>query len=230
MKKSAFTLIELLVVISIIAILASIALPVFGSIKEKGAATKCANNLRQLGLGLQSYLNDNDDQVFSKSGGGGAGGGAGAGGAAQTSWPVALQSKYVPSWQIFRSPFDKVSSKRPEVDKAPGVPVSYGINVNCLGTNASKFVAPSQLIVMAPAMDPGKDISFSGLSESNPSLEMPSGGGRDKMGTHANRSQINALFADTHVASLPYKEFARTQEEEGLRRWYPNGEQPEKTQ
>jgi prepilin-type N-terminal cleavage/methylation domain-containing protein/prepilin-type processing-associated H-X9-DG protein len=224
MKKSAFTLIELLVVISIIAILASIALPVFGSIKEKGAATKCANNLRQVGLGLVTYLNDNDDQMFSKTGGGGGGAGGGAG-AAQTSWPVALQGKYVPSWAVFRSPFDKVTSKRPDVQKAPGAPVSYGINVNVLGTNASKFVAPSQLIVMAPALDAGKDIQFSGTSESNPTLAMPSGG-NSKNGTHSNRSQINALYADTHVASLPYKEFSSTQQEEGMRRWYPQGEAP----
>ena len=222
MKKSAFTLIELLVVISIIAILASIALPVFGSIKEKGAATKCANNLRQLGLGVQTYLSDNDDQMFSKTGGGGGAGGA------QASWPVALQGKYVPSWAVFRSPFDKVTSKRPDVQTAPGVPVSYGVNVNVLGTSASKFVAPSQLIVMAPAMDPGKDIQFSGISESNPTLAMPSGG-NSKMGTHSNRSQINALYADNHIASLPYREFALTEQEEGLRRWYPEGAPAEKT-
>ncbi len=66
MKNSprAFTLIELLVVITIIAILASIALPVFSSIQEKARATQDMNNLRQLGIATQTYLNDNDGVIF----------------------------------------------------------------------------------------------------------------------------------------------------------------------
>ncbi|HWB59848.1 MAG TPA: type II secretion system protein, partial [Chthoniobacteraceae bacterium] len=43
-SKLAFTLIELLVVITIIAILAGIALPVFTSVKVKGNQTKALSN------------------------------------------------------------------------------------------------------------------------------------------------------------------------------------------
>jgi prepilin-type N-terminal cleavage/methylation domain-containing protein len=62
-KKSyikAFTLIELLVVISIIAILAGIALPVFSSVKVKGQQTKALSNAKQIGLALRLYSGDNN--------------------------------------------------------------------------------------------------------------------------------------------------------------------------
>jgi prepilin-type N-terminal cleavage/methylation domain-containing protein len=58
-KKDAFTLIELLVVISIIAILAGIALPVFGSVQVKGAQTKALSNAKQIGTALRLYAVDN---------------------------------------------------------------------------------------------------------------------------------------------------------------------------
>lgn len=59
-KQEAFTLIELLVVISIIAILAGIALPVFGSVQVKGAQTKALSNAKQIGTALRLYAVDNN--------------------------------------------------------------------------------------------------------------------------------------------------------------------------
>jgi prepilin-type N-terminal cleavage/methylation domain-containing protein len=58
-KTNAFTLIELLVVISIIAILAGIALPVFSQVQVKGAQTKALSNAKQIATACKLYAIDN---------------------------------------------------------------------------------------------------------------------------------------------------------------------------
>lgn len=216
MKKSlgAFTLIELLVVITVIAILASIALPVFTSVQEKARITQDLSNLRQLGIATQTYLNDHDGILFTAGG----------------IWMTELHPKYLPSWKIFQSPFDG----RAATENDANAPISYGLNgtpispnPNIAGLAMDKVVKPSVFILFAPAQDDLATVTFSGKPNAAVTVhkdDVSSGG------TQQKRSRINALFADLHAESMTWKTFVNdtpnsTDLDAGYR-WDPAGPPP----
>jgi prepilin-type N-terminal cleavage/methylation domain-containing protein/prepilin-type processing-associated H-X9-DG protein len=62
--KNAFSLIELMVAIGIIAVLMGIIFPALHRAQEYASVLRCANNVRQLGIGMQMYANDYDGVYF----------------------------------------------------------------------------------------------------------------------------------------------------------------------
>lgn len=194
-RERAFTLIELLVVITVIAILTGLAFPVFNSVQEKARATQDLNNLRQLGIATQSYLNDNDSILFSPG----------------TPWMASLKPKYLSAWKIFQSPFDKRSAS--EIDSS--APISYGFNGHSvLGISSDKIARPPAFILIAPAQAMGSGVSFTGGTGAAVTVYKTTSslGGDASGGIYNNRTRINALFADLHVASLTWTEFLLDQD------------------
>jgi prepilin-type N-terminal cleavage/methylation domain-containing protein len=196
----AFTLFELLVVVVIIAILASIAYPVYTGVLERAKVTKDMNNLRQIGIATQLYMNDNDGALFSPA----------------TSWMSQLNPKYVSAWGIFQSPFDTRGPSEAGT-AAPVSPISYGINFNVYqggaAISADKISKPTIFILFAPAQALGATVSFQGAADTAPpgvtvdtggSPAASSPGGTAIGGTQNTRTRINALFADLHCETMPW--------------------------
>jgi prepilin-type N-terminal cleavage/methylation domain-containing protein/prepilin-type processing-associated H-X9-DG protein len=191
----AFTLIEILVATAIIIILAALAVPALTSVLDRAKATKDMNNLRQIGIALQTYLNDKD-QILPVT----------------ATWPgtaasPVLYPKYIATRKVFQSPFDKRPSSE-AIDGTP--PVSYSINDNMyaagvgLSGNMLKVVSPASTFLMAPTYtgDPKNASSWTGIAGNAPDL--PVGAPAETRGTQSSGRQINVLFCDWHTESLTF--------------------------
>ena len=206
--ERAFTLIEILVVMAIIAGLAAILIPSLNSALERAKVAKDMSNLRQIGAATQMYMNDNNGVLFSTTG----------------SWMSQLYnadnpaaSKYLSSWKIFVSPFDKRTSSAPSATSA----ISYGINgtAGVVGMSADRISKPTVFVVFAPAQKSGTTVSFQGTANTTTQVALANSaaitvvgigggqatsvpGGNAQGGTHNARTKINALCADWHVESM----------------------------
>ena len=205
-------MVELLIVIAVIAILATIAYPTYIGIQERAKVTKDMNNLRQIGIATQLYMNDNDGALFSTA----------------TSWMSQLHPKYLSSWNVFQSPLDTRPSS--ELGTA-ATPISYGINgtSNLVGTSMDKISQPTIFILFAPAQASTTTVTFQGTAVTGTPgvtvLQATSNpGGAAIGGTHSARKKINALFADLHLENMAWSVFTNNplgSDPSAAQRWTP---------
>lgn len=213
--RKGFTLIELLTVIAIIGILAGILIPAVNRVRVMARQSSCASNMRQLGIAMHNFANDNRGRLPRTSADG-----------AEESWAITLQPYVDGDRRVFLSPSD------PEFDLKLGgdfgfsyVANDYVFEVptdrfgNPLGEDRSdlwKMNQPSQTLLLATiregrgrvigddrtrnAADWGGDWN-SVLSDISPDWHR-----QGERSEERDKGGANYLFADGRVESITASE------------------------
>ena len=155
-SRKGFTLIELLVVIAIIAVLIGLLLPAVQKVREASARSTCTNNLKQLGLAAQSYVQVHQQlppavlMPYAKDG---------------FDPTMDLKSPFGPNWAVLILPYIEQTGLYNSVNVSayPGTPLTAGSNTNFAsadrswralrGTTIKTFLCPSDVNNVTPYSD-----------------------------------------------------------------------------
>jgi prepilin-type processing-associated H-X9-DG protein/prepilin-type N-terminal cleavage/methylation domain-containing protein len=192
-SRRGFTLVELLAVIAIMAVLVSIVVVSIGSVRSSAATSRCASNLRQLGMAANLYSQDHK--------------GAGAPPnyynalTAGGYLPVLTQSDMLARSGVWACPGDE--TVRSTISATPIDNVSYVINCQRVGlppdywntsklSKVSEIDNPARIIYFADAKSSGAGTKWwINKASGNWNIEFRHGG------------RANMLFFDGHVDAIP---------------------------
>ena len=194
--KKGFTLIELLVVIAIIALLAAILFPVFARARENARKSSCANNLKQIGLGVLQYVQDYDETLPPPCIGSPCDSGQG-------SWAQRIYP-YVKSAQLYACPSNPAAKNDREAAypamNAPAIKRGYGGSAHFFGWDGNKALAiatitkPAQKIMICETGNIGQAVHAHADWDTGTLF-------RDR-GWAGHLTTINLTFGDGHVKAL----------------------------
>lgn len=209
-QRPGFTLIELLVVIATISILAALLLPALGQAKQRARTIHCVNSLKQIGLAVHLYADDNDDSFPLSS-------------HSRASWVVTI-APYVGSNVLYRCTMDRHPTRR----------FSYSINdfltpkpFGAPTLNYSRVTSvpsPADTFYMAEA-----DEMFTG-SDHFHFADASTGGFQpesfvSQVAVQRHLGGANYLFVDGHVETMKWPTVSKRLTTPGDRLVHPGGSQ-----